>query len=128
MTREELRGTVREMVKEAVIQRYQQLSEARLRNKVHKFVNESLRQILKEEEDTDNKRTYVLKLLRGEKGNKYNYAELARKLWHPKDKNDEDTYRSLFSKKLSGKPDNDGAVRSFEDWEINKLYELIRQQ
>ena len=60
------------------------------------------------------------------KDTKFNHAELARNLWHPKDKGEEDTYRSLFSKKANGTPDNDGAIRHFDDEEINKLYQILR--
>lgn len=74
-------------------------------------------------DDAGMKRKAVMNML---KDGKYNHAELARKLWHPKDKSEEDTYRSLFSKKATGTPDSDGAVRHFDDNEINKLYELLR--
>lgn len=68
-------------------------------------------------------RKTVLSLL---KNKKYKNSYLAYKLWHPKDKDEKDTYRSLFSKKASGKPDANGNVRQFTDDEITKLYELLR--
>ena len=53
---------------------------------------------------------------------------MAYDLWHPKDQGEKDTLRSLFSKKATGKPDNDGAIRKFSDEEINKLYQMIRKK
>lgn len=71
----------------------------------------------------DTKRKAVMNML---KDTKFNHAELARNLWHPKDKSEEDTYRSLFSKKANGTPDNDGAIRHFTEEEINQLYQILR--
>lgn len=102
-----------------------------LRKHVRNIVSEEVHRILKEgtlNEASDSnsviKRKAVMNML---KDGKYDHAYLAYQLWHPKDDNEKDTYRSLFSKKATGKPDNDGAVRSFTDEEITKLYELIRK-
>ena len=51
-------------------------------------------------------------------------SQFAYKIWPDMD---EDTARSLFSKKVNGEPDNDGVVRKFTDEEISQLYELLRQ-
>lgn len=77
----------------------------------------------KKKSKKDQDRKTVLSLL---KDKKYKNSYLAYKLWHPKDKDEKDTYRSLFSKKASGKPDANGNVRQFTDAEITKLYELLR--
>ena len=53
-------------------------------------------------------------------------SDVMRQLWHPKDQKDDDTKRSLFSKKANGKPDDDGFVRHFTTSEINRLYDIIR--
>lgn len=71
----------------------------------------------------DPTRTHVLKLLNQD--DMLNHAELARKLWHPQNQKEEDTARSLFSKKATGKPDADGKRRSFSDAEISKLNAII---
>ena len=68
------------------------------------------------------KRKQVMKMLGDEK---FEHAYLAYKLWHPKDQGEKDTYRSLFSKKYTGKPDADGTIRHFTAKEINKLYNLL---
>lgn len=131
MTQQELREHIERVVRNAVReQRAKAKSQTDpLYEATQRIVNEQFGNLLREKaKDDNNKRAFVINALRGNKGNKYNHAEFARKLWHPKDQSEEDTYRSLFSKKLSGKPDADGAIRSFDDHEINKLYELLRQQ
>lgn len=97
--------------------------------KLRKIIGEGLKQYkkksLNEADTADTKRKNVMSMLGDDK---FNHAELMRHLYHPKDKSEEDTYRSLFSKKATGKPDADGAVRHFTDDEINSLYELLRQR
>lgn len=110
------------------------IEERSLRNHVRSIVSEEVNKIFKartmneSEEDggssTDIKRKTVMGMLQDDK---YDHAYLAYKLWHPKDEGEKDTMRSLFSKKASGKPDNDGAIRHFTDDEITKLYELMRK-
>ena len=78
---------------------------------------------INEANGNNTKRKAVMNMLND---GKFDHAYLAYQLWHPKDDGEKDTYRSLFSKKFTGKPDNDGAVRSFSDDEVNKLYELMR--
>ena len=116
----EIKGLIRES-----------LEKAELRNYVRNIVSEEIHKLFEkkainesEEGNSVIKRKAVMNML---KDDKYDHAYLAYQLWHPKDDNEKDTYRSLFSKKATGKPDNDGAVRSFTDEEITKLYELIRK-
>lgn len=96
-------------------------------NKVRHIVTEELHKhinyLINEKDDANIKRKAVMSML---KDDKYNHAELMRHIYHPKDKSEEDTYRSLFSKKATGKPDANGAIRHFTDEEVNKLYELLR--
>lgn len=90
-------------------------------NKIFEYINES--DIDKDKKRYSNKYKSVMRSLKDDGINK---ADLMRSLWHPKDQNDEDAKRSLFSKKANGKPDADGAIRKFTPTEINKLYDLIR--
>lgn len=125
MNREELRNEIKEMIRESIQQ-------ATLRKHVKKVVTEEVNKLFKkkivnEAEHEGNsaiKRKAVMNMLKDEK---YDHAYLAYQLWHPKDEGEKDTYRSLFSKKATGKPDNDGVVRSFTDEEVTKLYELMRK-
>lgn len=118
---EELQPVISAAVEEGLMRR--KLYEA-VKPQAKALMQEAVQRINEDNDDsTANKRKSVMNLL---KDDKFNHAELARHLWHPKDQGEEDTYRSLFSKKATGKPDADGAVRSFSDEEINKLYELLR--
>lgn len=129
ITRSELRKHVRSMVAEAVGKKHNEM----MRGRVAAIVESTVRKMaaagmLKEDDGTnqkgdDSKRKAVMTMLRD---NKYNHAELMRNLWHPS-ADEEDALRSLFSKKATGTPDADGAVRSFDDEEINRLYELLRK-
>jgi hypothetical protein len=58
---------------------------------------------------------------------KINHAEIMRQLWHPK-ANEEDTYRSLFSKKLRGVPNDDGTPYHFTPDEIIKIYAILQSK
>ena len=117
---------------ETIIQ--EKTQEMNMRRIVRNIISEEVHKVMKrkrlvsEDKDSDKsigiKRKAVLSML---KNDKYDHAYLAYQLWHPKDDGEKDTYRSLFSKKASGKPDNDGAVRSFTDEEIVRLYELLRR-
>lgn len=126
----ELKENIREIVKECII-------EMRIKNMVSDVLAESVGQNMLIEKkakrkkakgdkskssESNNKRRLVMKMLKDEK---FDHAYLAYQLWHPKDQGEKDTYRSLFSKKFSGKPDADGAVRRFTTKEINKLYSLL---
>lgn len=124
MDNTQLKNEIKNIIRES-------LEHNALRKHVRNIVSEEVHRILKEgtlNEASDGnsviKRKAVMNML---KDDKYDHAYLAYQLWHPKDDNEKDTYRSLFSKKATGKPDNDGAVRSFTDEEITKLYELIRK-
>lgn len=130
ITRSELREHVRSLVAEAVHKKHNEL----MRGRVAAIVETTVRKMaaagmLKEDDSTnqrgdDSKRKSVMTMLRDDK---YNHAELMRELWHPSSQEEEDTLRSLFSKCATGTPDADGAVRSFSEEEINKLYELLRK-
>ena len=54
-----------------------------------------------------------------------NHAEIVRKLYNPKNKDEEDAYRSLFSRKLHQKDNGQGGVYTFSDKEINFIYSLM---
>ena len=129
MDKNKLKNEIKSIIRES-------LREMSLRNHVRKIVSEEVNRLFESkvineagegegEGNANIKRKAVMNLL---KDDKYDHAYLAYQLWHPKDDNEKDTYRSLFSKKATGKPDNDGAVRSFTDDEITKLYELIRNK
>lgn len=104
------------------------ITEERKKNLIRKVVAEELSRALNEGDDNEEsgsiKRNAVMKTL---KDPKFNHAQLAYDLYHPKDQSEKDTVRSLFSKKATGKPDNDGAVRKFSDEEINQLYQMVRK-
>lgn len=129
MDKNQLKNEIKSIIRES-------LREMSLRNHVRKIVSEEVKRLFESkaineagegdgEGNANIKRKAVMNLL---KDDKYDHAYLAYQLWNPKDDNEKDTYRSLFSKKATGKPDNDGAVRSFTDDEITKLYELIRNK
>lgn len=64
-------------------------------------------------------------LKRSSKGHlsyKVNHAEMARKLYSPKNQDEEDAARSLFSRKLHQKKNGQGGTYQFSDEEINQLY------
>lgn len=122
MDREQLKEQIKSIINESI-------DEIKTRAHVKKVVTEIVNEMAKNKlNEADGnamiKRKAVMTML---KDDKYDHAYLAYQLWHPKDDNEKDTYRSLFSKKATGKPDNDGAVRIFTDEEITKLYELIRK-
>ena len=96
------------------------------KNRIKKIIKEEYAKLNEEGEQLgDMKRKAVMNTL---KDPKFNHAQLAYNLYHPKDQSEKDTVRSLFSKKATGKPDNDGAVRNFSDEEINKLYQMIKKR
>ena len=96
------------------------------KNRIKKIIKEEYAKLNEDDEQSgDIKRKAVMNTL---KDPKFNHAQLAYDLYHPKDQSEKDTVRSLFSKKASGKPDNDGAIRSFSDEEINKLYQMVRKR
>lgn len=71
-----------------------------------------------------NKRNFVLNKLKS--GNGIVQADAMRTIWKSKKGTPEDDVnRSLFSKMVSGEPDNDGVVRHFDDDEITKLAQYI---
>lgn len=78
------------------------INETVMYNKIYNMVSEEVekyqRNLVTEEDNIQMKRKAVMNML---KDGKYNHAELMRKIYHPKDKGEEDTYRSLFSKKAT---------------------------
>lgn len=112
----ELKRNIRQMVQECIAEIQM---ECIVRKAVNEVLSESKTYIT---EEGGGKRKQVMKMLGDEK---FEHAYLAYKLWHPKDQSEKDTYRSLFSKKYTGKPDSDGTVRQFTSKEINKLYNIL---
>ena len=111
--------SIQPYISEAAYQIYRDYVRHHISENVHSVAQGKIN----EGDDSNTKRKAVMNMLHDEK---FDHAYLAYQLWHPKDDSEKDTYRSLFSKKFTGKPDNDGAVRSFDDDEVNKLYELMR--
>ena len=103
------------------------VNETVMYNKIYDMVSEEIvkykKNLVTEGEDIRQMRKSVMNMLQDDK---YNDAELMRYIWRPKDKKEEDTLRSLFSKMKSGKPDADGTVRQFNDKDITKLYTILR--
>ena len=96
------------------------------KNRIKKIIKEEYAKLNEDDEQSgDIKRKAVMNTL---KDPKFNHAQLAYDLYHPKDQSEKDTVRSLFSKKATGKPDADGVVRSFSDDEINDLYQMVRKR
>lgn len=99
------------------------ISEAKLDRIIDQCITEAKGDDEGESNTADIKRNTVMKLLQN---NRLKDSQFAYALWHPKDQSEKDTYRSLFSKKVNGEPDDDGNIRQFSDDEISKLYELLR--
>lgn len=108
----------------------QYIAEMKLRAVIREMISEKINRYLCEDDNekskssNDNmeiKRNTVTSLL---KNDVVKNSQFAYKIWPDMD---EDTARSLFSKKVNGEPDNDGVVRKFTDEEISQLYELLRQ-
>lgn len=132
-----MQNKIRSIISEAIDN---VIAEKALRREVETIVEEKLKTILMDrifeaineeddEEMNNDKKRYSNKyksVMRSLKDDGINKADLMRSLWHPKDQSEEDTGRSLFSKKANGKPDADGAIRKFTPTEVNKLYDLIR--
>ena len=55
----------------------------------------------------------------------YTKAELMRRLWKPESQEEDDELRSLFSKKLNNKKNDDGVPYKFNKDEINSLSHII---
>lgn len=112
--KEYIKNIVKECVKNVI-------NENSKRSKIKQIVKEELERIFESDEE---KRSFVMTSL---KNPLYNHAQLAYKLYKPKNKKEKDTVRSLFSKKANGTPDDNGVVRTFSDEEINKIYSNIRK-
>ena len=116
------------------------LEEAKLRQKIKRIIAESLWEEDdsedKDEKGTKNndgemerKRLEVMDWLgatENDDGSSYtiNHADLVRQLWSPKDKDEEDELRGLFSKKFRHAKNDNGSTYDFDDSEINTLYNI----
>lgn len=119
-----MENKIKNIIKECLTEAFKKET---YRKHIKQIVKEELLKQLYETEKKsgDTKRAAVMSTL---KDPKYNHAQLAYELYKPQDQGEKDTVRSLFSKKATGKPDNDGVVRTFSDTEINKLYQLTRKR
>ena len=111
-----VKNVINEMLHEQKQKNVQKKLAENITNKVMKSINEA---------NNDNKRNAVMKAL---KDNVYKHSEIAYKLYDCHSQSEKDTARSLFSKKFRQEPDDDGQVRTFDDNEVNKLYNMIRQR
>lgn len=119
-TREKLYNFINEAVRSTIIEENQ-------RSIVREIVVEELERALTEKKKKNDKSSIKRKVVMNALSDpKFNHAQLAYEIGHPKDQSEKDTLRSDFSKKATGKPDNDGVVRKFSDEDINKLYQLIK--
>lgn len=59
------------------------------------------------------------------KNGPYTKAELMRQLWHPQTQDEDDALRSLFSKKLNHKLNDDGVPYKFDKDEITTLAHIL---
>lgn len=112
---------ITESIRKAVsTQKQRQLIE----NIVEKTLNKHISLLKEDEEASDaaQKRQRVVSVV---KNDLVKYSTLAYRLWPDMDK---DTARSLFSKKLNGKPDADGQVREFTEAEVNTLDDLLKAE
>lgn len=110
---------IQECITEAVKKQIQ-------KQRIAKIIKEEYAKLTEDNEQSSSmKRKAVMTWL---KDPKFNHAQLAYDLYHPKDQSEKDTVRSLFSKEATGKPDADGAIRSFSDDDINKLYQMMRKR
>lgn len=93
-------------------------------NALNKKNNERRKDDKENSLEKKNKRSFVLNKLKS--GNGIVQADAMRAIWNSKKGTPEDDInRSLFSKMVSGEPDNDGVVRHFDDDEITKLAQYI---
>lgn len=58
---------------------------------------------------------------------KVNHAEVMRQLWDPTP-GEEDTYRSLFSKKLRGVSNDNGTNYHFTPQEITRIFSILQSK
>ena len=110
---------IQECITEAVKKEIQKQRIAKIIKEEYAKLNEKSNQSINME------RKYVMSSL---KDPKYKHSQLAYALYHPKNKSEKATVRSLFSKEATEKPDADGVVRSFSDDDINQLYQMMRKR
>ena len=96
------------------------------KQRIAKIIKEEYAKLTEDSEQSSSmKRKAVMTWL---KDPKFKHSQLSYALDHPKNKSEKATSRSKFSKEATGKPDADGAIRSFSDDDINKLYQLMRKR
>lgn len=140
---------LREMIRESVIGMLkEEESDRRLNNHIRRLIRESLweesdddfddedddlskdkKEKKKDSRKSGRKRKEVMDWLLASEDDtttsfSLNHADIMRKLWHPEDDAEEDELRSLFSKKLHHKENDNGSIYDFTDEEINSLYNI----
>lgn len=60
----------------------------------------------------------------GRESYKINHADIVRRLYNPQNQDEEDSYRSLFSRKLHQKSNGEGGVYRFTDEELNQIWSI----
>ena len=128
-----LKNRLKTIVNECINDIINEQRENHIRNIVKENIKKYITKTINEEEESnktnnkrlDLKRNAVMGML---KNDIYDHAPLAYKLYDANDESEKATARSLFSKKATGTPDADGQVRHFDDEEVNKLYDLLRQK
>ena len=130
MINQKLKNKIKPLVKECVRQIALEESYSSLRKLIREQAQDYLSNHYLTEADKEKKkkkytmkRNAVMKLL---KKDMYDHAPLAYALYNSRDKSEKATARSLFSKKATGTPDDDGQIRQFNDEEINKLYSMLK--
>lgn len=91
----------------------------------NQYLNDRRKRVQQDQDSgkMNNLRNFVIDTLRS---GKVKMADAMRSLWKvKKGSKDDDVYRSLFSKCVSGEPDADGAVRKFTDDEITRLAQYL---
>lgn len=128
---------LREDIKQMVVEKLKEMKKQEFLNELKHAVLSNLNEDGKLDRNMDDrrkkdkeqssskkaKRDFVLSRLRD---GAIKQSDAMRFLWNVKQgTSDDDVYRSLFSKMVTGTPDNDGVVRKFSDAEINKLAQYI---
>lgn len=60
----------------------------------------------------------------GRESYKINHADIVRRLYNPQNQDEEDSCRSLFSRKLHQKSNGEGGVYRFTDEELNQIWSI----
>lgn len=116
---EQEKAEYKEMIKKVVLEKLCEDND-NLRNQ---YMNDRRKRDKENNKGGKSQRGFVLAKLRN---GSIKQSEAMRYLWHVKQgSKEDDVYRSLFSKCVTGEPDNDGVVRKFTDDEITKLAQYI---